>query len=309
MRLLPAGRVVVIGPVTTDRILRCPVLPAPGGTVPATGTARGFGGRGADQAVAAARMGAATHLIAAIGSDADGEAALADLRGAQVETGAVRPHPDAPTGQAIVMVDPAGANSTVVVPGANARLTPEAVTTALTRLHLLPVDVVLTSNDVPAECVRAAAAALPTTGPHGGTRWLHDADPAGDLPDPGPTGRRPLVVADAVEARRLTGAATAAEAARALARHGAGAVVTLGGEGALLVTGGVLARLPAPAVRVVDTTGAGNVFRGALAARLARGADLPDAAATAVAAGAFAVTAPGARGALPRPDDLRLFGR
>ncbi|MFD9688611.1 PfkB family carbohydrate kinase [Kitasatospora sp. NPDC059088] len=304
MKLLPAGRVVVIGSVNTDRILRCPVLPAPGETVLATDATRGFGGKGANQAVTAARMGAATHLVAKVGRDAEGEAALADLRGANVETGAVHTHPDAPTGQAIVLVDPAGENSIVVVPGANAHLTADEVGTALARLHLLPVDVVLTSNEVPAACVRAVAAALPAAGPRGGTRWLHDTAPAGALPDPGPTGRRPLVVANAVEARQLTGAADAEAAARALARQGEGAVVTLGGAGALVAVGGALTRLPAPTVRVVDTTGAGDVFCGALAAGLARLADLPAAAATAVAAGAFAVTAPGARGALPRPADL-----
>ncbi|MFJ7912960.1 PfkB family carbohydrate kinase [Kitasatospora sp. NPDC096204] len=304
MKLLPAGRVVVIGSVNTDRILRCPVLPSPGETVLATAAGRGFGGKGANQAVAAARMGAATHLVAKVGRDPEGEAARADLHGAQVETGAVLVHPDAPTGQAIVMVDPAGENSIVVVPGANAHLTPEEVTAALGRLRLLPVDVVLTSNEVPAECIRAVAAALPSEGASGGTRWLHNTAPAGTLPQAGPTGRRPLVVANAVEARQLTGAADVTEAARALAEHAEGAVVTLGGEGALVVVDGTPARLSAPTVRVVDTTGAGDVFCGALAAGLARGAGLTDAAATAVAAGAFAVTGLGARGALPRPTDL-----
>ncbi|MFD8785717.1 PfkB family carbohydrate kinase [Kitasatospora sp. NPDC059599] len=304
MKLLPVGRVVVIGSVNTDRILRCPVLPSPGETVLADTATRGFGGKGANQAVAAARMGAATHLVAKIGHDAEGEAALADLHGAEVETGAVLTHPDAPTGQAIVMVDPSGENSIVVVPGANAHLTPEEVTAALGRLRLLPVDVVLTSNEVPAACIRATAAALPAAGPSGGTRWLHNTAPAGALPDTGPTGRRPLVVANAVEARQLTGAADVTEAARLLADRAEGVVITLGGDGALVLTDGRSSRLPAPAVRVVDTTGAGDAFCGALAAGLARGADLPGAAATAVAAGAFAVTALGARGALPRPTDL-----
>ncbi|MBV2156042.1 ribokinase [Kitasatospora sp. SUK 42] len=304
MKLLPVGRVIVIGSVNADRILRCPVLPAPGETVLATAATQGFGGKGANQAVAAARMGAATHLVAKIGRDPEGAAALADLHGAEVETGGVLAHPDAPTGQAIVMVDPSGENSIVVVPGANAELTPDEVTAALTRLHLLPVDVVLTSNEVPAECVRATAAALPAPGASGGTRWLHNTAPAGALPEPGPTGRRPLLVANAVEARQLTGAATVTEAARALLRHAEGTVITLGGEGALVATAEGLTALPAPTVEVVDTTGAGDVFCGALAARLAHGASLPDAAATAVAAGAFAVTALGARGALPRPADL-----
>ncbi|MFJ2868338.1 ribokinase [Kitasatospora sp. NPDC087314] len=300
MKLLPAGRVVVIGSVNTDRILRCPVLPTPGETVLATAAARGFGGKGANQAVAAARMGAATHLVAKVGTDADGEAALTDLRSAEVETGAVLTHPDAPTGQAIVMVDPAGENSIVVVPGANARLTAAEVTAALAHLRLLPVDVLLTSGEVPEECIHATAAALPADG----TRWVHNAAPAGALPDTGPTGRRPLVVANAVEASQLTGTRTVEEAAQALAHRADGAVLTLGGEGALVAADGRLTRLPAPAVQVVDTTGAGDVFCGALAAELARGTSLPDAAATAVAAGAFAVTALGARGALPRPSDL-----
>ncbi|MFD7595395.1 PfkB family carbohydrate kinase [Kitasatospora sp. NPDC059812] len=300
MKLLPVGRVIVIGSVNADRILRCPVLPAPGETVLATAATQGFGGKGANQAVAAARMGAAAHLVAKVGRDADGEAALTDLRGAEVETGSVLTHPDAPTGQAIVMVDPAGENSIVVVPGANAHLTAAEVTAALARLHLLPVDVLLTSGEVPEECIRATAAALPADGTH----WVHNAAPAGSLPDTGPTGRRPLVVANAVEARQLTGAPTVEEAARALARRADGVVLTLGSEGALVATEGRSARLPAPAVQVVDTTGAGDVFCGALAAGLARGASLPAAAATAVAAGAFAVTALGARGALPRPTDL-----
>ncbi len=141
--------------------------------------------------------------------------------------------------------------------------------------------------------------ALPAAGPSGATRWLHNTAPAGALPEPGPTGRRPLVVANAVEARQLTGATDVAEAARALAARAEGAVITLGGDGALVAADGRLIRLPAPAVRVVDTTGAGDVFCGALAAELARGAGLTDA-----AAGAFAVTALGARAALPRPADL-----
>ncbi|MFI6157943.1 PfkB family carbohydrate kinase [Kitasatospora sp. NPDC051170] len=305
MKLLPAGRVIVIGSVNADRILRCPVLPAPGETVLAAEAAHGFGGKGANQAVAAARLGAATHLVARVGRDAEGRAALADLHGAQVETGSVLVHPDAPTGQAIVMVDPAGENSIVVLPGANAHLTPEDVEAALARLHLLPVDVVLTSNEVPEDCVRAAAAALPPPDSVGRTtRWVHNAAPAGPLPDTGPGGHRPLLVVNAVEARQLAGAEDTQEAARALAPRTEGVVITLGGEGALVATGGAPLLLPAPAVRVVDTTGAGDVFCGALAAGLARGADLPGAAATAVAAGTFAVTALGARGALPRPSDL-----
>ncbi len=322
------GRVVAIGSVNIDRILRCPVLPAPGETVLAAGSAQGFGGKGANQAVAAAAMGAPTCLVARVGADAEGRAALADLRAAGVATDAVRTDPDAPTGLAVVLVDPAGENSIVVVPGANARLTGAEVAQALAGLALTSADTVLTSGEVPEECIRATASALPA-----GPRWIHNAAPASALPDwSGPGLRRPLLVANAVEAAQLTGRSADAAGttdgttdgtgdntgdnsgddrrdgsdatATALAALGDGAVVTLGAAGALVATGGALHRVPAPEVAVVDTTGAGDVFCGALAARLAQGASLPEAAATAVAAGAFAVTALGARGALPRPADL-----
>ncbi|MEE1828771.1 PfkB family carbohydrate kinase [Streptomyces sp. BE20] len=319
------GRVVAVGSVNVDRILRCPALPAPGETVLVTDSAPGFGGKGANQAVAAAAMGAPTHLVAKVGADADGRAALADLRGAGVDIGAVLVDTDAPTGQAVVMVDPSGENSILVVPGANARLTGAEVTEALASLALTPADVVLTSGEVPEECILATAAVLRDSGP----RWIHNAAPAGGLPDrPGPAGRGPLIVANAVEAAQLAGArapgrphdevhdethgetrgkaADAAPAATALAALGEGAVITLGAAGALVATDGAVHHVPAPEATVVDTTGAGDVFCGALAARLADGASLPAAAATAAAAGAFAVTAPGARGALPRPADLGL---
>ncbi|MFJ4097067.1 PfkB family carbohydrate kinase [Kitasatospora sp. NPDC089913] len=318
------GRVVAIGSVNIDRILRCPVLPAPGETVLAAGSAQGFGGKGANQAVAAAAMGAPTWLVARVGSDAEGRAALADLRAAGVATDAVRTDPDAPTGLAVVLVDPAGENSIVVVPGANAGLTGTEVAQALAGLALTSADTVLTSGEVPEECIRATASALPA-----GPRWIHNAAPAGVLPDwSGPGLRRPLLVANAVEAAQLTGRSAAttvdtadtadttgdrrpdgtATTAAALAALGDGAVVTLGAAGALVAAGGALHRVPAPEVAVVDTTGAGDVFCGALAARLAQGASLPEAAATAVAAGSFAVTALGARGALPRPADLTGTG-
>ncbi|MFG3056492.1 ribokinase [Kitasatospora sp. NPDC048239] len=297
---------MAIGSVNTDRILRCPVLPAPGETVLAVSATRGFGGKGANQAVAAATLGAPTHLVAKVGADTDGVEALADLRNARVDADTVLTDPAAPTGQAVVMVDPHGENSIVVIPGANARLSPAEVTEALAALRPTPADVLLTSGEVPPDCVRAAAAALPA-----GTRWVHNAAPAGTLPTL--VGRRPLIVANAVEARQLTCANSEADptgtaVAEALAALGDGAVVTLGGGGALVTEGGSegrTSRVPAPRVTVVDTTGAGDVFCGALAAELARGVPLAEAVATAVGAGAFAVTALGARGALPTPADVR----
>ncbi|MFA3872939.1 PfkB family carbohydrate kinase [Streptomyces sp. MMCC 100] len=293
-----AGRVVAVGSVNVDRVLRCPVLPSPGETVLVTSLVEGFGGKGANQAVAAATMGAATHLVAKVGGDADGLRALANLRGASVGVDTVITEASAPTGQALVMVAPDGENSIAVISSANALLSAQDVTDALTVLQPQAADVILTSGEVPGPCLQAVAGSLPP-----GTRWVHNAAPAGILPA-WPEERRPLLVVNEVEARQLTGAADARAAARTLARTASGAVVTLGGDGALVAEEEWCEHIPAPAVTVVDTTGAGDVFCGVLATALAHGRPLLRAAATAVAAGAFAVTALGARGALPRPRDL-----
>ncbi|MGV9263503.1 PfkB family carbohydrate kinase [Kitasatospora sp. NPDC003701] len=300
------GRVVAVGSVNADRILRCPVLPAPGETVLVTSAAEGFGGKGANQAVAAAGLGAATHLVARVGADAAGRRALAELHSRAVGTATVGTDGSAETGQAIVMVDPGGENSILVLPGANALLSAGDVADALAALRLRTGDVVLTSGEVPPPCLDAAARAA---GAVAGVRWVHNAAPAGTLPA-GAAEHRALLVVNAVEAHQLTGIGDPAGAASALAALGAAAVVTLGGDGALVAEDGRVERLAAPQVTVVDTTGAGDVFCGALAAELARGAALVRAAATAVAAGAFAVTALGARGAVPHRADLdRLLAR
>ncbi|MEU6082517.1 ribokinase [Streptomyces sp. NPDC047108] len=298
------GRVMAFGSVNIDRILRCPVLPSPGETVLVTSLTEGFGGKGANQAVAAATVGAPTHLVAKVGGDAAGLRALANLRGASVDVDTVITDVSAPTGQALVMVDPDGENSIAVISGANALLSPQDVTDALTVLHPRAADVILTSGEVPQPCFLAVADRLPP-----GTRWVHNAAPAG-IPPVWPEHHRPLLVVNEVEARQLTGAADARDAARTLAQAASGAVVTLGGDGALVAEEGRCEHIPAPAVTVVDTTGAGDVFCGVLAAELTRGRSLARAAATATAAGAFAVTALGARGGLPRPRDLvRLQAR
>ncbi|MFI1566770.1 PfkB family carbohydrate kinase [Streptomyces sp. NPDC020490] len=298
MNEIAHGRVLAVGSVNIDRLLRCPVLPSAGETVLVTSTGEAFGGKEANQAVAAAALGVVTHLVAKVGGDAEGLKALADLRSASVGVDTVIIDVSAPTGQALVMVDPDGENSIAVIAGANALLSSEDVTDALTVLQPRANDVILTSGEVPASCLPTVAVCLPP-----GARWVHNAAPAGPLPA-WPADRRPLLVVNEVEARQLTGTADARAAVQALAEAADGAVVTLGGDGALVAEEGHCVHIPAPAVTVVDTTGAGDTFCGTLAAELAHGRPLTLAAATAVDAGAFAVTALGARGALPRPRDL-----
>lgn len=298
MNATPSGRVIVLGAVNVDRILRCPSLPVPGETVLVVSAVDDFGGKGANQAVAAAALGAPTELVARVGADPDGLRALVKLRAADVGVESVIVDNSAPTGQAVVLVDADGENSVAVISGANDLLSPTDVADALTVLQPLRGDVLLTNGEVPRSCLKAVARSLPT-----GVRWIHNAAPARSLPA-WPSDRGPLLVANDVEAQQLTGATNPPTAASLLAARGAGAVVTMGARGAVVAAEGCTMTLSAPAVAVVDTTGAGDVFCGALAAELALGEDVMAAAMTAVHAGSYAVTGLGARGAMPRRHDV-----
>ncbi|WP_406163062.1 PfkB family carbohydrate kinase [Streptomyces sp. NBC_01005] len=256
----------------------------------------GFGGKEGHEAVAVP-MGTATHLVAKGGGDADGLKAVANLRSASVGVDTVITEVSTPTGQALVMVDPHGENRIAVISGANAPLSAQDVTDALTVLRPLAGDVILTSGEIPLPCLQTVAGFLTP-----GTRWVHNAAPAGILPA-WPQDNRPLLVVNEVEARQLTGAADARAAAQILAEAASDAVVTLGGDGAQGAQEGLYEHIPTSAVTLGDTTGSGDVFCGVLAAELAHGSPLTRAAATATAAAVFAVTALGARGAIPRPND------
>src|SRR6266496_4273769 len=140
-----SDRVVVVGSVNVDRVFRCRALPVPGETVLADGMQVGFGGKGGNQAAAAARFGAVTWLVAAVGDDADGAAACADLRRFGVRTGQVRTVAGQPTGQAAVLTAADGGNAIAVAGGANLALTAADVDAALTALELAAGDVVLAS--------------------------------------------------------------------------------------------------------------------------------------------------------------------
>jgi ribokinase len=289
------GRVLVVGSVNVDTVLHCDHLPAPGETVLAAAMSTGFGGKGANQAVAAARLGARVGLVAAVGDDDAGTAALADLAAEGVDTAGVVVVPGQPTGHATVLVDPAGENAIVVTPGANATLDAATVTDRLGRFHPLPADVVLVSGEVPAECAEAAARV--------GVRTVYNLAPFRGLHD-WLADVRPLVVLNETEAAQAAGTPRPADAAAHLAGLFGAVVVTRGAAGALLVAGTDVATVAARPVEPVDTTGAGDAFCGALAVGLAAGRPLRDAVAMAVRAGAIAVTGPGARGHLATAADL-----
>ncbi len=285
-------RVVVVGSINADLVVVAERLPGPGETVSGGRFARHGGGKSANQAVAAARLGADVALIGAVGDDELGEAALAELAAEGVDVSGVTRTPEA-TGVALIVVDAAGENQIAIAAGANGTLGAEHVP------ELAGDGVLLLGFEVPDAAVVAGARAAAAAG------WTTILNPAPPREIPSAVlATRPLLTPNAHEAARLTGCDDPEAAARALReRTGAPVLVTLGGDGVLLLDDGP-ERIPARRVDVVDTTGAGDTFNGALAAELAAGRPLADAARFAVAAAARSTTGEGARGGMPRREEV-----
>ncbi|HET6509261.1 MAG TPA: PfkB family carbohydrate kinase [Baekduia sp.] len=287
--------IVVVGSANVDLVIALSRLPAPGETVTGGRLAREMGGKGANAAVAAARLGARVALVAAVGDDADGAAVREDLAAHGVGTAGVVTIPDAATGLAAVLVDDAGENAIAVASGANLALDAAAVHAGL-RAATGPEAVVVTNLEIPDAAVAAVAEHC----------RAHDLRL---VLDPGPARALPVAVLSAAtvvtpnrgELATLLGADGTP---RDLLDAGATAVaVTLGADGVELhaadPAAGSPARIPSFAVDAVDTTGAGDAFAAALALALHDGLALPDAVRFAAATGALATRAPGARAALP----------
>ncbi|MGZ6706057.1 MAG: ribokinase [Solirubrobacteraceae bacterium] len=304
-----AAAVLVVGSVNVDLVATVPALPGPGETVVGPGVERHDGGKGANMAVAAARLGAATAFVGAVGDDDLGAGAIAGLRNEGVDTGAVLTLPGVPTGAALIVVDAAGENQIAVGAGANHALTAAHVRAALAE-RAAGAGCIAVGSEVPDDCVVAAVRAAREAGtacvlnPAPARPALLDAVALGPVLTPN--------AGEAVLLARAAGAEPAGpeQAAAALVAHGGAPVlVTLGSDGALLVAPGAApVRIAAPAVDAVDTTGAGDAFTGAVAARLAAGDDLEAAARYAVTAAALSVTRPGARGGMPAAADVTRAG-
>jgi ribokinase len=289
------GSVLVVGSINADLVVTLERLPRPGETVIGGRFARHGGGKGANQAVAAARAGARVRFAGAVGDDDLGAAALADLEAEGVDVGAVARVAGEPTGVALIAVDREGRNQIAVASGANARVDGATVAATLARRPLSGEDVCLLGFEVPDAAVVAAARAAADVG----ARVVLNPAPARELPAAlTGLGRAALVLTpNALEARALTSEDDPEPAARALATTTGGpVVVTLGAAGALLVEGDRAAPFAVPVVDVVDTTGAGDALNGVLAAGLAAGLELADATRRAVEAASAAVRVAGARG-------------
>ena len=281
--------VVVVGSANIDLVARCRVLPAPGETVMGSTFDTIPGGKGANQAIAAARAGARCAMVAAVGADPSGERILRTLAEAGGETAGVRTVP-APTGTALIAVADSGANSIIVIPGANARLTePEFAVAAGT--------VVLAQLEVPQETVRFAFTAARA---RGGLTVLNAA-PAAELLE-GLLEVTDLLVVNEHEAAALTGGDPAGweEALRALLERVPRVAVTLGELGVRYRDrDGTVCAVAAPRTTAVDTTAAGDTFTGALAAALDRGEPIEAALRFGCAAASLCVESAGASSSIP----------
>ena len=286
--------IVVFGSINVDLVARVPRFPRPGETLTGGSFAALPGGKGGNQALAARRAGANVTLIGAVGADAFASTALAVLVSAGVDVSRVR-RTGGTSGVALIQVDAQGENCIAVIPGANADADPADVPDAV----LGPDTTLVMQLELPLAVVRAMTLRARSRG----ARIILNAAPARALPDEVLAAVDVLVVNE-IEAASVSGedhvdASAQSRAGTLYRRYGCATVVTLGAQGALAMAEGRLLRLPAPVVRVVDTTGAGDALAGALAAALDRGAAWPRALAEGVAAGSLACAAEGAQPALP----------
>lgn len=298
--------VVVVGSLNLDLVVRAPRLPAPGETVPGGVFATFRGGKGANQAVAAARMGAAVIMIGRVGDDAFGATLRDGLTAEGIDARGVRLTPGAASGVALITVDDAGQNTIVIAPGANGALT--AADVEESRPLIAGAKLLLLQLEVSMESVQTAA----RLAREHGLAVLLDPAPAAPLPD-GLLALTDALLPNEVEAAALTGIAitdlaAARAAAAALRRRGARRVlVKLGHRGVWADLGDRAFHVPGIAVRAVDTTAAGDAFAGALAAALVAGGTWEDAVGRANAAAALSTTRAGAQASMPSRSDVESF--
>lgn len=302
------AEILVVGSSNTDLVVACPHIPRPGETVIGGDLAVLRGGKGANQAVAAARLGSSVTLIACVGTDDFGDAALAGLQSEGIDTSFVVRDTDAPSGVALICVDESGENAIAVAPGANRGLLPNHISAA--RQAFERATIVLVQLEIPldtvAETVRTASEA--------GVPVILNPAPAQPLDADILSGVR-LVTPNQTEAAILCDVdPEAAEnpdvLARSLPASGCPrAVLTLGSRGSVIVEGSSARHVPAFPVSPVDTTAAGDAFNGALALALAEGKSLPLAVRFASACAAISVTRPGAQPSMPMRSEVEKMLR
>jgi ribokinase len=301
-------RALVVGSINMDLIVRCSRLPRPGETLHGEQFATAPGGKGANQAVACSRLGAATTMVGCVGNDAFGRSLREGLAADGIEIASVRVDPEVASGVALILLEEGGANRIVIIGGANARLGEEELT-AVTRL-LENTDVVLMQLEIPLPIVAQVAQAARARG------VLTILDAGAATPAAAELGLPALVdilSPNEPEAEILTGLPvrdldTARAAARRLQEMGAREVVMkLGSRGALWLSPEGEEYLPAFDISPVDSTAAGDAFTGALAVALAEGRPRPEALRQASAAGALTCLRLGAQPSIPTAEEVGQF--
>jgi ribokinase len=295
------------GSLNMDLVAQAPRLPVPGETILGTQFQTVPGGKGANQAVAAARLGAQTAMVGRVGDDAFSHSLLASLKTDGIDTHLVKVDATVATGIASIVVDGAGNNHIVVVPGANGQVG-EADAHALAQI-IQPGDIVLMQLEVPLAAVFAAA----TLAHSRGARVILDPAPAQvALPD-SLFRLVDTLTPNQIEASQLVGfpvtdVTTALQAAQRLRHQGANRVIVkLGADGVVVAAAETYFHQPAMVVEAIDTVAAGDAFNGGLAVGLGEGMPLVDAVQLATAVAAYSVTQRGAQGAMPSRSQVQTF--
>jgi ribokinase len=296
-----APEIVVVGSANLDLVVTVPTLVRPGETVLATDYQEFVGGKGSNQAIAAARLGRRVALVGTVGRDPAADVVRDALVAEGVDVAGLGVV-DGPTGRAFVQVDDRAENSIIVVAGANARLGPADIEAAADRLADAPV--VVAQLEIPIEAVTAAARAA---------RGLFVLNPAPAQPlGQDLLGLVDVLVVNEGEFEAIAGVPVRSDLEAMADVFGGSAlparvVITRGGSGAIVRTGDSVVEVPAPTVRVVDTTGAGDTFVGALADALARRTEFPDAVRWAIHAASLSTQSLGATTAMPRAADVEAL--
>ncbi|SAK77821.1 ribokinase [Caballeronia hypogeia] len=301
------GRVTVIGSLNMDLVARAPRLPRPGETLAGHAFAQVPGGKGGNQAVAAARLGANVAMIGCVGDDSNGATLRGSLEAEGIDCTALATSASAPTGVALIVVDDASQNAIVIVAGSNAQVTPANI--AAHEALLAQADVIVCQLETPLDTVRSALAAGRVLKR---TTILNPAPAARKLPPDW----FPLIdylIPNELEAATLSGVMIetpddARRAAQTLKAKGArNVIVTLGSQGVLALLDGADeagVHFPSPNVEAVDTTAAGDTFVGGFAAELARGSAVTEAITFGQRAAAIAVTREGAQPSIPHRSEI-----
>ena len=295
-------KIIVVGSANTDMVVKADKLPSPGETVMGGIFFMNAGGKGANQAVAAARLGGKVTFVAKVGNDIFGKQTISGLNKEGVETTYIFEDDNAPSGTALITVNNEGENCIVVAPGANANLSPEDVETVTI---MTEAEIILVQLEIPMETI----AFIINKAKANGQKVILNPAPAQPLTDELLDGLF-LITPNETEATLLTGInvhdkTTAAQAADFLQRKGIqNVVITLGKQGAYLQTHHLKILVDAPSVQPIDTTAAGDTFSGAIAVAIAENMDWEQAIRFACQAASISVTRLGAQASVPYRNEI-----